>query len=67
LLQASSRRAGQTIVMVTHDPVAAGYCDQVLVMADGLLVDQIDTPTTDSVAAAMLRHGSVAGAAGATR
>lgn len=67
LLQASSRRAGQTIVMVTHDPVAASYCDQVLVMADGLLVDQIDSPTTDSVAAAVLRHGSVAGAAGAVR
>jgi putative ABC transport system ATP-binding protein len=37
------------------------------VMADGLLVDQVDSPTTDSVAAAVLRHGSVAGAAGAVR
>lgn len=60
LLQASSRRADQTIVMVTHDPVAASYCDQVLVMADGRLVDQIDFPTTDSVTAAMLRHGPAA-------
>lgn len=68
LLQASSRRAGQTIVMVTHDPLAASYCDQVIVMADGRLVDRIDAPTTDSVTAAMLRHGPVsAGIAGVGR
>ena len=58
LLQSSSRRIGQTIVMVTHDPVAASYCDQVLVMADGRMVDRILAPTADSVLAAMRGHGS---------
>ena len=58
LLQSSSRRIGQTIVMVTHDPVAASYCDQVLVMADGRMVDQIVAPTADSVLAAMRGYGS---------
>jgi putative ABC transport system ATP-binding protein len=58
LLQDSSRRVGQTIVMVTHDPVAASYCDQVLVMADGKMVDRIDRPTADSVLAAMREQGS---------
>ena len=60
LLQDSSRRGGQTIVMVTHDPVAASYCDQVLLMADGRLVDQIDSPTTGSVMDSMVRLGSAA-------
>ncbi|CAM3157211.1 ABC transporter ATP-binding protein [Williamsia muralis] len=58
LLQSSSRRIGQTIVMVTHDPVAASYCDQVLVMADGRMVDRILAPTADSVLAAMRGHGT---------
>jgi putative ABC transport system ATP-binding protein len=40
---------GQTIVMVTHDPVAASYADRVLVLADGKLVHEILQPTTDSV------------------
>lgn len=39
----------QTIVMVTHDPIAASYSDRVLFLADGRLVDEITQPTTDSV------------------
>ena len=35
---------GQTIVMVTHDPVAAGYADRALFLADGRIVDQLDEP-----------------------
>ena len=38
LLRAASREHGQTIVMVSHDPVAASYADRVLVVADGRLV-----------------------------
>ncbi|HEY9313153.1 ABC transporter ATP-binding protein [Williamsia sp.] len=60
LLRDSSRRDGQTIVMVTHDPVAAAYCDQVLVMADGQLVDRIVSPTAESVLASMVRLGPAA-------
>jgi len=40
---------GQTIVMVTHDPVAAGYADAVVFLADGRLVDTMDEPTAERV------------------
>lgn len=43
------RELGQTIVMVTHDPVAAGYADRVVFLADGRVVDQMGNPTPDSV------------------
>ena len=36
---------GQTIVMVTHDPVAAAYADSVVFLADGRIVDELDDPT----------------------
>ena len=40
---------GQTIVMVTHDPVAAAVADQVVFLADGRVVDTLAEPTVDSV------------------
>ena len=40
---------GQTIVMVTHDPVAAAYADSVLFLADGHLVDRMVDPTAKRV------------------
>ena len=40
---------GQTIVMVTHDPVAAGHADRVVFLADGRIVDEMRAPTADSV------------------
>jgi len=39
----------QTIVMVTHDPIAAGYADRVVFLADGKIVDEIQNPTTEAV------------------
>jgi putative ABC transport system ATP-binding protein len=39
----------QTIVMVTHDPIAASYADRVVFLADGAIVDELDTPTTDTI------------------
>lgn len=39
----------QTIVMVTHDPNAAGYSDRVLFLADGRLVDEMFEPTAAKV------------------
>ncbi|CAN5541339.1 ABC transporter ATP-binding protein [soil metagenome] len=48
---------GQTIVMVTHDPVAASYADRVLVLADGKLVHEMLQPTTDSVVDFMKTFG----------
>jgi putative ABC transport system ATP-binding protein len=43
------REFGQTIVMVTHDPVAASYADRAIFLVDGVVVDDIHDPTTDSV------------------
>jgi putative ABC transport system ATP-binding protein len=48
-LRSSVRELGQTIVMVTHDPVAAGYADRVLFLADGRIVDEMAAPTADRV------------------
>jgi putative ABC transport system ATP-binding protein len=48
-LRNSVREMGQTVVMVTHDPVAAAYADLVLFLADGRLVDQIPEPTAEKV------------------
>ncbi|HEX6310172.1 MAG TPA: ABC transporter ATP-binding protein [Acidimicrobiia bacterium] len=39
----------QTIVMVTHDPVAAGYADHVVFLADGRIVDRMDAPSAGRV------------------
>ncbi|WP_431923449.1 ABC transporter ATP-binding protein [Amycolatopsis tucumanensis] len=41
---------GQTIIMVTHDPVAASFSDRVLFLADGLIVDQMARPAAAAVA-----------------
>jgi putative ABC transport system ATP-binding protein len=43
------RDLGQTIVMVTHDPVAASYSDRVVFLADGRITDQLTDPTPDAV------------------
>ncbi|MGW3656679.1 ABC transporter ATP-binding protein [Streptomyces sp. NPDC005151] len=48
-LRNSVRELGQTVVMVTHDPVAASYADRVIFLADGAIVDQMMRPTADGV------------------
>jgi len=40
---------GQTIVMVTHDPNAAGYADRVVFMVDGRIVGELGSPTAESI------------------
>ena len=47
-LRRSVDELGQTIVMVTHDPVAASYADRVLYLADGRIVDEMLSPTADA-------------------
>ena len=47
----------QTIVMVTHDPLAAARADRVLFLADGRVVDEIHDPTAHRVIARMYRLG----------
>jgi putative ABC transport system ATP-binding protein len=49
---------GQTVVMVTHDPVAASYADAVLFLADGRIVDAVTAPTSEQVAERMTRLGA---------
>jgi putative ABC transport system ATP-binding protein len=51
------REFGQTIVMVTHDPVAASYADRVVFLADGQIVDELQDPTTDAVIDRMRSFG----------
>ena len=42
-------QSGQTIVMVTHDPHAASYANNVLFLADGQIIDEMPNPTTERV------------------
>jgi putative ABC transport system ATP-binding protein len=55
LLRDQARAAGQTIVMVTHDPVAASYADQVVFLVDGRIVFETPSPTAESVAAVLAK------------
>jgi len=48
-LRRSVEELGQTIVMVTHDPVAAGHADEVVFLADGRVVDLMAAPTAERV------------------
>ncbi len=47
------REGGQTVVMVTHDPMAASYADRVLLLADGRIAGELDEPTPESVLTAI--------------
>ncbi len=55
LLRRSVDEFGQTVVMVTHDPIAAAYTDRVVLLADGAVVDELRGPTRDSVLERMAR------------
>ncbi|WP_425560368.1 ABC transporter ATP-binding protein [Luedemannella flava] len=56
LLRGLVDRHGHTVVMVTHDPLAAGHADRVLFLADGALVDELAGPlSAEGVAGRMAR------------
>ncbi|QIG44460.1 ABC transporter ATP-binding protein [Nocardioides anomalus] len=55
LLRRSVDEHGQTVVIVTHDPVAAAYTDRVLFLADGRVVDELRAPDRDQVLETMAR------------
>jgi putative ABC transport system ATP-binding protein len=57
-LRTAVKELDQTVVMVTHDPVAASYADRVLFLADGKIVDEMTSPTADSVLDYMKRLGA---------
>lgn len=49
---------GQTIVMVSHDPVAASYSDRIVFLADGRIVDEMEDPTAERILDRMRRFGA---------
>jgi putative ABC transport system ATP-binding protein len=56
-MRGAVRDLGQTIVMVTHDPGAASYADRVVFLADGKIVDELQSPTADAVLDRMKQLG----------
>ncbi len=56
-LRRAVREFDQTVVMVTHDPTAAGYADSVLFLADGKIVDKMNDPTAEKVLDRMKKLG----------
>ncbi len=61
LLRRSVTEFGQTIIMVTHDPVAAGYTDRVVFLGDGRVVDEMREPTAERVLERMAEFASHGG------
>lgn len=57
-LRSAVDELGQTVVMVTHDPVAAGFTDRVVFLVDGAIVDDMGSPTRDAVLDTMKRLGN---------
>jgi putative ABC transport system ATP-binding protein len=58
-LRQAASELGQTIVMVTHDPVAAVHADRVVFLSDGKVVDRLDSPTAESVLDRMKHLGDL--------
>jgi putative ABC transport system ATP-binding protein len=56
-LRASVRELGQTVVMVTHDPVAASYANRVLFLADGRVSGEMRAPTPQLVLDYLKQNG----------
>ena len=48
---------GHTVVMVTHDPVAAAHADRVILLADGRIAGTLDAPSADEVAEQLAHLG----------
>ncbi|MEU7904796.1 ABC transporter ATP-binding protein [Actinoplanes sp. NPDC049118] len=61
LLRAVVHEHGRTVVMVTHDPVAAAYADSVLFLADGRLAGALSAPTAEAVAERLTHLGDLVG------
>lgn len=57
VLQDTAAALGQTIVIVTHDAGVAAAAERVVVLADGLVVDELEAPTPERVTARLLANG----------
>jgi ABC-type lipoprotein export system ATPase subunit len=55
LLRQAVDADGRTVVMVTHDPVAASYADRVVFLADGRIADDVAAPGVDAIADRLVR------------
>jgi len=58
LLRELVDRDGQTVVMVTHDPVAATYADRVILIADGQIAGTLHGAGVDEVADSLAHLGA---------
>ncbi|MEZ5140288.1 MAG: ATP-binding cassette domain-containing protein [Acidimicrobiales bacterium] len=56
-LRTAADELGQTVVMVTHDPVAATHAHEAVILADGRIVDHVGSPTVDDVLARLAALG----------
>jgi len=57
MLRDATDRDGRTLIMVTHDPVAAAVTDRVVFLADGRIVDELAAPRAQAVADRMTALG----------
>jgi putative ABC transport system ATP-binding protein len=57
IMRDSVKDLGQTVVMVTHDPIAAAYADRAIFLADGRVVDDMAEPTAERVLDQMKHFG----------
>lgn len=55
-LKRSVKELGQTIIMVTHDAVAASYADRAIVFADGQIVADVDHPSADQMSELLMQE-----------
>ncbi|GIE36684.1 ABC transporter [Actinoplanes italicus] len=58
LLRSVVDESGQTVIMVTHDPVAASYADRVMVLADGRIVRDMPQPGAERIAEQLASLGA---------
>jgi putative ABC transport system ATP-binding protein len=58
---------GQTVIMVTHDPVAASYADRVVFLADGRIADDLEAPGVDAIANRLAHLGGSRARGGASQ
>jgi putative ABC transport system ATP-binding protein len=57
LLRGAVDQCGQTVVMVTHDPIAASYADRVVFLADGVIAADVPAPGVTAIAELLTRLG----------
>lgn len=57
LLRDTATQLGQTVVLVTHDSVVAAAAERVVLLSDGVVVDDLASPTAERIADRMLALG----------